>query len=109
MNQENFTLILHAGNSKSSSMEAIEYAREGMFAMAEDKLKEAQEELNVAHRLQYDILHRNVVGTQEMADVLLMHANDHVNAAIITYDLSSEFINLYEMVADLKKQVVLKG
>ena len=29
MNETSFELILHSGNSKSSSMEAIEYARQG--------------------------------------------------------------------------------
>lgn len=31
MNETSFELILHSGNSKSSSMEAIEYARQGIF------------------------------------------------------------------------------
>ena len=37
MNETSFELILHSGNSKSSSMEAIEYARQGNIQEADFK------------------------------------------------------------------------
>ena len=43
MNETSFELILHSGNSKSSSMEAIEYARQGDIQEADFKMNEAQE------------------------------------------------------------------
>ena len=38
MNETSFELILHSGNSKSSSMEAIEYARQGNIQEADFKM-----------------------------------------------------------------------
>ena len=56
MNETSFELILHSGNSKSSSMEAIEYARQGDIQEADFKMNEAQEELLLAHKIQSKLL-----------------------------------------------------
>ncbi|MFJ1134728.1 PTS lactose/cellobiose transporter subunit IIA, partial [Bacillus thuringiensis] len=40
-----FHLILHGGNARSCSMEAIDCAKRGEFTEAEAKLQEALEEL----------------------------------------------------------------
>ena len=56
MNEISFELILHSGNSKSSSMESIELARQGEFQLSDEKINEAQEELVLAHKIHTKLL-----------------------------------------------------
>lgn len=93
-----FNLILHAGNSKSSAMEAIECARDGRLQDAYFKLGDAQHELTIAHRLQNKVFQTELHGTQVITDLLTVHAQDHLTAAMITLDLSEEFVRLYQLV-----------
>ena len=51
-----FGLILNAGNSKSKSMMAIEEARDYNFAEAEALIKEAREDLRLAHQTQTELI-----------------------------------------------------
>ncbi|WP_223567939.1 PTS lactose/cellobiose transporter subunit IIA, partial [Agrobacterium tumefaciens] len=44
-----FQIILHGGNGRSASMEAIQAAKQGEFEQAEGKLTEAENALNEAH------------------------------------------------------------
>lgn len=53
-----FHLILHGGNARSCSMEAIDCAKRGEFQEAEAKLQEALNELQEAHRLQTELIQK---------------------------------------------------
>ncbi len=53
-----FHLILHGGNARSCSMEAIDCAKRGAFTEAEAKLQEALEELKEAHRVQTELIQK---------------------------------------------------
>ena len=87
--EQSFTLILHAGNAKSSFMEAVNFANKGEFDKAEDKMKEAEVELNEAHQMQ--------------TDLLMVHAQDHLNNAIMMKDLARQIIYMQKEIYDLKK------
>ena len=78
MNETSFELILHSGNSKSSSMEAIEYARQGDIQEADFKMNEAQEELLLAHKIQSKLLAKSAKVDHFNPNMLLVHAQDHL-------------------------------
>ncbi|MBQ6477737.1 MAG: PTS lactose/cellobiose transporter subunit IIA [Erysipelotrichaceae bacterium] len=102
---QSFTLILHAGNSKSSAMEAIAAANAGDFQKAEDKLKEADEELTVAHQTQTDLLVRMSRGESIPVDVLMVHAQDHLNAASIISTMAKQLTAVQKELAELKEKI----
>ena len=52
--ETSFGLILNAGNAKSKSLMAIEAAREFDFEEAYSLVKEAEEDLRLAHQTQTD-------------------------------------------------------
>lgn len=97
MDQISFQLILHAGNSRSSSMEALECAREGKFEEALIKLDDAENELNQAHHVQTKMLVDEAQGNKSEIGVLLIHAQDHFTAALVNLDLSRELVHMYRL------------
>jgi len=101
MEQVSFQLILHAGNSRSCSMEVLALAKLGDFEGASDKLKEAEEQITLAHSTQTKLLFNEANGNKQIVDVLLVHAQDHLMTAIIILDFSRELLHLYQML--LKK------
>ncbi|MGF9964071.1 PTS lactose/cellobiose transporter subunit IIA [Bacillus rhizoplanae] len=95
-----FHLILHGGNARSSAMEAIQFAKQGKFLEAEEKLQEAESELKEAHRLQTTLIQQEAGGEKVELSLLLVHAQDHLMNAITIKELASEFVDLYRKMLD---------
>lgn len=97
-----FQIILHAGNARSSAMEAIAFAKEGKFAEAKAKLDDAKKELNEAHHFQTELIQAEARGDSTDVNVILVHAQDHLMTAMVIKDLAIEFVELYEKLAEVK-------
>lgn len=102
-NNVSFELILHSGNAKSSAMEAFRLAKSNDFEKAEKKLDEAQEELVKAHEIQTDLIVAEARGEKSEVDILMVHAQDHLNGALIVIDLVTELIDMCKTIAEVKK------
>lgn len=105
MNEDSFQLILHAGNSKSSSMEAIMFARSGSFEAAAERVEDAKKELHKAHVIQTQLLVKESQGVKANPNMLMVHAQDHLNAAIVNLDISQELIFLYQEIQSIRKEM----
>ncbi|REJ17598.1 MAG: PTS lactose/cellobiose transporter subunit IIA [Caldibacillus debilis] len=90
-----FQMILHSGNGKSLAMEAISFARMDNFSEAENALKEAEKEINEAHRVQTALIQEEVRGKGIPVSLLMVHAQDHLMTAITVKELANELIRLY--------------
>ncbi|WP_416327554.1 PTS lactose/cellobiose transporter subunit IIA [[Eubacterium] hominis] len=101
--ETSFGLILHAGDSKSKSLMAIEEARAFNFEEARRLVKEAQENLKIAHQTQTELIQSVAKGGNVNVDVLLVHAQDHLTTAMIMVDQAQEFIHIYELLKDVIK------
>ncbi|WP_025028247.1 PTS lactose/cellobiose transporter subunit IIA [Caldalkalibacillus mannanilyticus] len=93
-----FQLILHAGNGKSSAMEALAAAKRGDFAEAREKIIQAGQELNEAHQIQTSLIQGEIRGEKIDISLLMIHAQDHLMNAITVKELATEFIDLYERI-----------
>ncbi len=102
--EQSFTLILHAGNAKSCFMEAIQSANNGEFELAKSKTEEGEVELNQAHKMQTDLLVKMANGDSVSPNILMVHAQDHLNAAIIMKDLAKQIIFMQKEILELKKE-----
>lgn len=100
-----FQLIWHAGNSKSCSMEAVSAAYSGDYGTAQQKLEEAAAEMKEAHQIQTDLLHNFANGDGMGVDILMVHAQDHLNGAMMALDFAKQIITLSKKIDDLQKQV----
>lgn len=91
-----FTVILHAGNARSSAKEATELAAEGDFEEAEAKLAEANDEQVKAHQVEAKIIRMEAQGQQVPFSILLIHAMDLLLLAWAEIDNTEQFIELYK-------------
>lgn len=100
-----FGLIAIAGDSKSSSMIAIQKAKEGKFDEAEEALLSGQQQLNCAHDIQTDFLVQEANGIPVQMNIMLVHAQDHMTSAILTNEYAREFIEVRKELYELKQQL----
>ncbi|WP_028982955.1 PTS lactose/cellobiose transporter subunit IIA [Sporolactobacillus terrae] len=91
-----FQLILHAGNGRSSSMEAIQAAKAKNFTLAANKLEEANHALEKAHEIQTSLIQNELNGAGTVPTLLVIHAQDHLMNAITVKDLAQELIEIYK-------------
>ena len=95
-------LIAGAGDSRSYCMEAIDSAREGNFDEARELLSKAVDAMVETHEVQTDLIREEMEGRGEAVTLLMAHAQDHLNLALITRDYAEELINLYERIKRLE-------
>jgi len=95
-------LIAGAGDSRSYCMEAIDEARGGNFDQARELLKSAVEAMIETHEVQTGLIRNEMEGREEAVSLLMVHAQDHLNLALITRDIAEEFITLYERISRLE-------
>ena len=80
-----FNIILHAGESKNYSFQAMQSARNGRFLEAEELLKMASKELNEAK------------GEKVNLSVIFVHAQDHLSMAIFAKDMAVEYVEGFKL------------
>ena len=90
-----FTIIANSGESRSASMEAIQYAKQGDFEKAGECLSEAGEKLRAVHNQQTKLIQAEAQGQETKLSLLLIHAQDHLMNAVTIRDLANEFVELY--------------
>lgn len=95
-------LIAEAGDSRSYCMEAIGHAKEGKFQEARDALAKADEGMVAAHETQTDLIRAEMSGTGSPVSLLMVHAQDHLNLALVMRDVADEFIQVHEKLKELE-------
>ncbi|MDR0922070.1 MAG: PTS lactose/cellobiose transporter subunit IIA [Lactobacillales bacterium] len=93
-------LIMHAGDAKSSAVEAIQAAKKGDFETADERMNHAHEALVEAHHSQTGMLTQEAQGNHVEVTLLTVHSQDHLMTAIAFTDLAKEIIDLYKKLAD---------
>lgn len=92
MEQTVFQIISYAGDAKSNSLMALDFAGKNNFDDADKCINEANEELIKAHDLHSKLLQRFSLGEKVEVNILLTHAQDHFMNAILARDLISEMV-----------------
>jgi len=95
-------LIAGAGDSRSYCMEAIESARDGNFGEAKELIGKAVGAMVETHETQTDLIREEMEGVGEPVSLLMVHAQDHLNLALIMRDIAEEFITMYERISRLE-------
>lgn len=98
-----FNIILHAGNARSSAMEAISFAKEYRFAEAREKIAESEKEFTEAHHVQTKILQDEANGKVNEISVILIHAQDHLMTSMTVKELANEMIDMYEKMKKIEE------
>ena len=93
-------LIVNSGSARSSAIEAIQYAKAGDLAKADESLQQAKETVNEAHHSQTELIQAEIRGEKSPLNLLMAHAQDHLMTSILAKELIEEMVTMYK---ELKK------
>lgn len=91
-------LIVNSGSARSSAIEAIQYAKAGDLAKADESLAQSKETVNEAHHAQTELIQGEMRGEKTPLNLLMVHAQDHLMTSLLCIDLAAEFIDLYKKI-----------
>lgn len=93
-------LIVHSGEVRSYSMEAIQCAKNGDLNKARELIEKADEEMSKAHNVQSSLIQKEAGGEKIELSLLMVHAQDHLMTSMTVKSLAVEFIDVYEKFDD---------
>ena len=93
-------IVIHAGDARNLIMEALDHAAEGLYDQAEDKLKEAKDELRQAHIFQTEVVQSEAGGKKYEYSLLFTHAQDTVMTICTEMNLAKKIISMYRKLDD---------
>lgn len=99
-----FNIIVHAGESRSLSSEAMDAAEAYDFDNAEELLKKANEEFLKCHEVQTDMLTREANGEKNDLNVILIHSQDHLTMATMAMDNARRWIKINKKLQKLEEK-----
>ncbi|MDO4269320.1 MAG: PTS lactose/cellobiose transporter subunit IIA [Eubacteriales bacterium] len=91
-----FQLITAFGGAKSSYIEAIQKAKQGLFEEAETLIAQGDEMMTQAHAPHADLVHKEASGEALRVGLILAHAEDQMMSTEVFKILAEEFIDLYK-------------
>ncbi len=97
-----FSLIAEAGNAKSLAMQAIRYALDRDFDQAVAAVNACEESLVSAHDVQTGMLRQEMSGQPVEVNLMMVHAQDHLNGALLIKDLSKLLLEMSRQIAALE-------
>jgi len=95
-------IIMHSGEARTFSMEAITLAKQGNFDKAKGLIIKADEELGYAHNSQTSLIQGEAVNEKIEFSLLLVHAQDHLMTTMVLKDLVVELIEVHEKISSIK-------
>ena len=91
-----FEMISHHGSARSCYIEAIQAAREGNFALAQEKIDSGDEEFQAGHQAHARLIQKEAAGEPVALSLLLLHAADLMMSAETLKIIGIELIELYK-------------
>lgn len=97
-----FNIIVHAGESRSLSSEAMDAAENYDFDKAEELLNKANEEFLKCHEVQTGMLTKEANGEENNINVILIHSQDHLTMATMAMDNARRWIKINKKLQKLE-------
>ncbi|RDY27682.1 PTS lactose transporter subunit IIA [Romboutsia weinsteinii] len=91
-----FEIVAYAGDARSSLMKLLKEVRSGNFDNVEAQLKDADENLSLAHNAQTKMLAEEASGKSMDLSVIFVHGQDHLMTTLLLRELVQDFIELYK-------------
>ncbi|MDQ0361173.1 PTS lactose/cellobiose transporter subunit IIA [Breznakia pachnodae] len=90
-------IILHAGDARMKTEEALEQTKNFDFAGAKEKLVEAKECIRKAHHAQTQIIQDETRGKTYPPSLLFNHAQDTLMTIMSELNLANSMVELFEI------------
>ena len=100
-----FQIISMVGTARSSYIEAIQAAKQGDYAKAEQLIKEGDEAFVEGHDAHTSLLTREASGEKNIVSLLILHAEDQLMSAEAFKTIALEFISVYQRLDGKEKTV----
>lgn len=97
-------LIIHAGEARSCSMQALRAARSYDWQEADAQLAAAGAAAKAAHKIQTALIGADEGVGKVPVNLILVHAQDHLMNALLCRELAEEIILLHREVQALKQK-----
>ena len=99
-----FQIIVHAGESRSLSSEAMDAAENYDFEKAEELLKKANDEFLECHQIQTNMLTSEANGEKNELNVIFVHAQDHLTMATMAMDNAKRMMKVYQKLQKMEEE-----
>ncbi|ALB44323.1 MULTISPECIES: PTS lactose/cellobiose transporter subunit IIA [Clostridium] len=96
MEETIMNLIVHSGEVRSYSMEAIQCAKSGNMDGARKLIEQAEAELLKAHNVQTYLIQKEARGEKTEVSLLMIHAQDHFMTSMTLKSMAVEIIEIHE-------------
>ena len=91
-----FEIIAAAGEAKSYAYEALNNAKNNEKELYEENMAKAEEMMNSAHKIQFDLLAQEAKEELDAQfSILVVHAQDHLMTTLSSIDLIKELAEMY--------------
>ena len=98
-------IIMHSGEARNYSINAISLAKSGNFEKAKELICLADEELGFAHNSQTSLIQGETTSENIQFSLLLVHSQDHLMTTMTFKDLAVEIIEIHEKMELLNKKL----
>lgn len=96
-------MILHSGNSRNDSCEAIKFAKNKEYEAADESIKRSHGELLQAQKEHAKVLRDMAESGMMETNLLLVHAEDHVSVSEMALEMAKELVDVYKILGGAKK------
>lgn len=97
-----FEIISSVGTARSCYIEAVQEAKQGHYAEAQERIKEGDESFAAGHDAHAGLLQREANG-ETTVSLLILHAEDQLMSAEAFKIIAQEFIDVYQRLDALNK------
>ena len=99
-----FKIIVHAGESRSLSSEAMDAIENCKFDKANELPDKANQEFLQCHKIQTDLLTAEANGESSEVNIILVHSQDHLTMATMAMDNAKRYMNVYKKLEKLEEK-----
>jgi len=96
-------IIARSGEERSLAYQALEAAKSGNFAEAEQLLKKSGEAGTLAQKAETELLGEEGDGSEAIT-MLQMHAQDHLMTSMLAAELIRELVLVYRRLAEARPE-----
>ncbi|RCX22570.1 PTS system cellobiose-specific IIA component [Fontibacillus phaseoli] len=94
--QDAMQIILHAGEARKHCTDALKDIENSDFAGAKEKIKLANAEIVIAHRVQTNCIQKETEGADGEYSVLFAHAQDTLMTVYSEINIAKRLIDIFE-------------
>lgn len=107
--QSAMEIILHAGDARLKCKEALDQIALFDIENAKSKLKESQEEITKAHKVQTDAIQNETRGEKSEYSLLFAHAQDTLMTIYSEINIAKQLIKIFEVYENRISKLENKG